>query len=125
MIGWWKDEDIRAKLGVIPALAFGRLDDGLWELLREDGPPEDSGVQGREQWRWAELPLSHADRQGLRAGAAETVERYNNLNLAIKATYGRRYVDMVDYQAGAVVIFRCDGLKGDEDAPCGFHQERH
>lgn len=125
MLGWWKDEDIKAKLGVIPALPYARLDAQLWELLKEEGLPDEFDVRQKEKWRWAELPLSADDRQGLRASTPETIEKFNNLDVAIKATFGRRYTDLVDYQAGMVAIFRCDGFESEEAALYSIGEERH
>lgn len=90
----------------VPDLKFRALEPGVWDTIGYEGLDEEKGKMRKSQWRMADLKIPKADSQGLYDGDGDTIDRYALFDAMLKERYKMKYIDLINYDTGRVVIVK-------------------
>lgn len=113
--GTWDadDPDIRSNpsrseileiVSLVPKLKYRPISNVVWETIGAEGLDEEQNSFKKSDWLMADLPISSNDSKALAQFDEEAVEAFNRFDIELKKTYGLRYIDLIDYDTGKIVI---------------------
>jgi hypothetical protein len=83
------------------------IDDGIYDTITAEGWNETTGVDIKGMYDYIVLDINDSDKMGLMEFNSYAVEKFNEFDIELKERYGvKRYIDLVDYEAGAIRIVR-------------------
>jgi hypothetical protein len=101
--------NIQKYLTIIPDLKYKEITNEIWNTILSEGLNIEKMAYDKNDWEYANLPISETDKNGLKKFNKEVVEEYNNFDIQLKEMYHMRYVDLIDYNKGIVRIVKVKG----------------
>jgi hypothetical protein len=115
-------DPVQTLLQRVPTLPFSKVTNKIWRTIQDEGLDEEFGVS-RQDWSWAKLPISDDLSRGLQQFDSQVVEAFNAFDIALKSRHGKKYTDLIDYDAGQVYVYSafpdrstCISFYGNTDA---------
>lgn len=96
-------------LKAVEALNYTPLTKKIWATIRDEGLDEEFGLPKPNQWVYAVLPISDHDREGLMSFSDEALEKFNLFDIKLKDQFEMKFIDLIDYDSGLVVIVKAAG----------------
>jgi hypothetical protein len=93
----------------VPTLPYAKVTDKVWDTIQDEGLDEEFEVS-RQDFSYANLPISEDISHDLKQFGDEIIERFNAFDIALKNKYGKKYTDIIDYDLGRVLIVRVDSF---------------
>jgi hypothetical protein len=112
LIGYFISEEQAKKRGLsnevdvdVSKLYFKPITDEIWEQLKIEGLTEEFSNQ-KKDWRFAILPISKFDKEGLKKFDENIVNKFANWDYDIKEKYNMKYIDLINYKKGEIIVLR-------------------
>lgn len=89
----------------VESLEFIPVSIKTWEDIQHEGLDEEFSSH-KDNFKEAKLIILDEDKKGLMLLKEETIELFNQFDIALKENYSMKYIDFVDYNSGHVKIIK-------------------
>ncbi len=88
------------KLNFVPVSKY------VWDIVRLEGLNKEQGRNKRKDWLMAELSVLENDIEKLKKLDDEALNFFNEFDIKLKEKYNMKFIDLVDYDRGAITIVK-------------------
>ncbi len=100
------DAGVESLIEKVSSLKWTPIAKEVWETIEVEGLDEEKDAFHPRLWEMARLPISKPDSEKLMQFDEETVEKFNRFDIALKNKFKMRYIDLIDYEAGKIILVR-------------------
>ena len=107
------DKDTYKLLTTVPKLKYKQVPTKIWETIKFEGLDVEKRAYHKKDWKYALLPIPKKDSNKLKLFDAYIIEKYNLFDILLKEKFNMKYIDLIDYDNGKIIIVYNLNIKKD------------